>query len=81
MNNALNRKPKKQLCALGRAINFYQIELGYSDYYLAQLMFCDGAAISRHKYGATSPGYDKLQSYARVLQIKLSTLILKSEEL
>ena len=80
MNNALRRAPKKQLCPLGKAINFYQSELGYSDYYLAWRMLSNQSNISKHKTGKTKPGYDKLISYADILQIKLSTLIIKTEE-
>ena len=78
-NNALTRNPKKKQSTLGMALSHYQSELGYTDVTLATLTLSDKSAVHKHKFGITSPSYNKLLDYARALKVNLSDIILKSE--
>lgn len=70
----------KPTTALGKAVDYYQSEAGLSMYKISHLTSLDEGTLSKLKSGKTSPTIDTLERVANVLEVPLSTIILKKEE-
>lgn len=74
-------KPKKQLSTLGKAINHFMVLESVSWYRLAMLSGVSEGSLSKIKYDRASPTLYTLDRIARALNVKVSDIILKAEEL
>ena len=71
----------KQFSTLGKAIDHFQTMEAVSTYRIATLTGLTQATLSKLKYGKTNPSLTTLERVAKVLNVKVSDIILKCEQL
>jgi transcriptional regulator with XRE-family HTH domain len=75
------KRIKKQFSPLGNAIEHFQNMEAISTYRIAALTGLTESTLSKLKYGKTTPSLTTLERVAKVLNVKVSDIILHYEQL
>ena len=77
----IKKKKKNKLCLLGKAINHFMIIEAISWYRLSMMSGVCEASLTNTRYGKSSPTYYTLERIAKALNINVSDISLKKEEI